>query len=299
MEVRPFEDPGPFAQSAEPYFDENPFTSNVITVVVHNTRAGTRPRGPDDGWWTVMDGRQVVGTAMHTPPFKLFLSQMPEEAAGALARALAHSERQLAGMSGESQTVRAFADAWDRLTGQSSRVEVFMRMYRLGELRGPVGVRGEPVAASQGDAELVASWLGAFHDEAQPHAPIDDWNALARRRITTGQFRLWRDGEGEAVSVAGFSTPVAGVARVGPVYTPPNWRGQGFGSAVTADATASAQVAGARHVVLYTDLANPTSNAIYQAIGYEADHDAEERVFEPSSEPEVVSTGAAPGRSKP
>jgi predicted GNAT family acetyltransferase len=67
---------------------------------------------------------------------------------------------------------------------------------------------------------------------------------------------------------------------VGPVYTPPARRGRGFGSAVTADATAAAIAAGADHVVLYTDLSNPTSNAIYQTIGYRVDHDAEERSFD-------------------
>lgn len=48
---------------------------------------------------------------------------------------------------------------------------------------------------------------------------------------------------------------------------------------MTAEATAAAVRAGAAHVVLYTDLANPTSNSIYQAIGYRPDHDAEERTF--------------------
>jgi predicted GNAT family acetyltransferase len=81
--------------------------------------------------------------------------------------------------------------------------------------------------------------------------------------------------------VAGFSNAVGGVSRVGPVYTPPGRRRKGYGAAVTAEATAAAINAGARHVVLYTDLANPTSNAIYQTIGYRADHDAQERTFHP------------------
>jgi predicted GNAT family acetyltransferase len=59
------------------------------------------------------------------------------------------------------------------------------------------------------------------------------------------------------------------VARIGPVYTPPEYRGHGYGSAVTAAATAAVLAAGAVPV-LYTDLANPTSNKIYQAIGYRA-----------------------------
>lgn len=91
-------------------------------------------------------------------------------------------------------------------------------------------------------------------------------------------MRLWRD-EDTVVSLAGVSAPAAGVARVGPVYTPPAYRRRGYGAAVTAKATAAALSAGAHYVVLYTDLANPTSNSIYQRIGYKPDHDAEERAF--------------------
>ena len=126
----------------------------------------------------------------------------------------------------------------------------------------------------------MAAWLEAFHDEAQPHAPVADWRRLVEQRVRAGQFRLWED-ERQAVSVAGFSSVVAGVSRVGPVYTPPVHRRRGYGAAVTAQSTAAALKAGAKHVVLYTDLSNPTSNAIYQAIGYQADHDAEERTFNP------------------
>ena len=64
------------------------------------------------------------------------------------------------------------------------------------------------------------------------------------------------------------------------MYTPQTSRGNGYGSSVTAAATSAALAEGAQHVVLYTDLANPTSNSIYQNIGYQPDHDAEERVFE-------------------
>jgi predicted GNAT family acetyltransferase len=79
--------------------------------------------------------------------------------------------------------------------------------------------------------------------------------------------------------MAAVTAPAAGVARVGPVYTPPAHRRRGHGSAVTAAATTAAIAGGAEDVVLYTDLANATSNAIYQAIGYRPDHDAEERAF--------------------
>jgi predicted GNAT family acetyltransferase len=215
--------------------------------------------------------------AMHTPPHKLFLARMPSGAAVALADALAR--RRLPGVSGEVGAVASFADAWRQWTGCSSAVAVSMRMYCLADLVVPAGVLGRTRSGGVDDVEAVAGWLKAFHAEAQPRAPVEDWTSLAHRRVLAGQFRLWEN-DGAVASMAGFSSPAAGVCRVGPVYTPPARRGRGFGSAVTAGATAAAIAAGAEHVVLYTDLSNPTSNAIYQTIGYRVDHDAEERSFD-------------------
>jgi predicted GNAT family acetyltransferase len=208
------------------------------------------------------------------------LARMPAVAAAALAQSLALTSPGLPGVSGEGQTVAAFADTWSELTGRRSSTAVRMRMYRLGQPSFPAGVRGGARPANQDDVELVAAWLEAFHDEALPHAPRPDERGLAERRVRARQLWLWEDNH-RPVSLAGFSNAVAGVSRVGPVYTPPAFRRRGYGAAVTAQATAAAINAGSEHVVLYTDLSNPTSNAIYQAIGYRADHDAEERAFLP------------------
>ena len=113
---------------------------------------------------------------------------------------------------------------------------------------------------------------------ALPHNPVEDNAATVERRIAGGELHVWRDGEA-AVSVASVTAPAAGVARIGPVYTPPEERRKGYGAAVTAAASAAALAAGAEQVVLYADLDNPTSNAIYQAIGFRFNHDGESRLF--------------------
>jgi GNAT superfamily N-acetyltransferase len=279
MDVRMFDDAGLFAQEAGAYFEADPFSASVIAVHVAGVAAGVRSQAPADMWATVVDDGEVVGVAMHTPPHKLFLARMPSGAAVALAETLARASRQLPGVSGELGSVTSFDEAWRQRTGCSSAVAVSMRMYRLADLVVPAGVLGRARSGGVDDVETVAGCLKAFHAEAQPHAPVEDWTSLAHRRVLAGQFRLWEN-DGAVVSMAGFSSPAAGVSRVGPVYTPPARRGRGFGSAVTADATAAAIAGGADHVVLYTDLSNPTSNAIYQTIGYRVDHDAEERSFD-------------------
>ena len=86
-------------------------------------------------------------------------------------------------------------------------------------------------------------------------------------RFSYGGFTLW-EAAGQPVSLAGLSRPVAGQARLGPVYTPPGLRGRGYGGAVTWAVSRAALDAGITGVVLFTDLANPTSNALYQRLGY-------------------------------
>ncbi|MHB8296708.1 MAG: GNAT family N-acetyltransferase [Acidimicrobiales bacterium] len=289
MRCRVYQSGRQFLTAAEAFLRFDPFSANVIAVVATRVAESAEPGG--DNLWATVEGSagNVVGTAMHTPPHHLFVSRMPGEAATELAATLAGAGRELPGVNGAVASTTAFSEAWAERTGQASTVITAMRMYRLGRLARPAGVPGQAaLATSPGDVELVAGWSAAFHAEAVPHTPVEDWRAFAERRIAAGQVHLWWDGGtrdggtrdgGAPVALAAVSAPAASVARVGPVYTPPGSRRRGYGAAVTAEATAAALHAGAGHVILYTDLANPTSNSIYQAIGYRPDHDAEERVF--------------------
>ena len=279
MRVLTYSDPKEFLVKAEPFLVAEPFSPSVIATVTTRIASGALAKSSDSAWLTAEEDSRVVGLAMHTPPHNMFLSRMRENVAFAIAREVAQSGRVPTGVNGAVDSTRAFARAWEETTGLPSVVVRETRMYRLHELRMPRAVGRADRAGPSQDLDLVTNWLAAFHDEAQPHAPVDDWSTVAQRRMSAGELYLWRVG-GVPVAVAGASRAVAGVARVGPVYTAQRLRGNGYGSSVTAAATSAALTDGARHVVLYTDLANPISNSIYQNIGYQPDHDAEERVFD-------------------
>jgi predicted GNAT family acetyltransferase len=276
MVVHLTDDVGEFATVAEPFLRSEPFTANVIAVEVDGVMSGQRSLHPGSRWILVEERGQLVGAAMHTPPFNLFLPKLGDGVLEAVARALWSADHRFPGVSGEAVTVQRFVGAWEALGGAGSRVRVRTRMYVLGTLQPPQGVAGHGRPAVRGDADLLIGWLHAFFAETGNVSHDADVDGVARRRLADGQFWLWEDG-GEPVSIAGVHPPAAGVARVGPVYTPGQRRGRGYGSAVTALASKAGMDRGAAHVVLYTDLSNPTSNAIYQAIGYMPDHDAEER----------------------
>ncbi len=267
-----------FCDLATPFMGVDPFSTNVIGVHAAAILAGLRAPGAGDLWAAVVDDGEVVGVAMHTPPQPLFMSRTSALAASQLAEAIFDKEHPVAGVNGERASVTAFSERWSELSGDVSSVEVAMRMYRLGELRVPVGVSGRARPAGNDDIEVVTDWFAAFHAEAHRRPSTEDVRVVAEGRLTSGQLRVWVD-DGKAVSLAAHSAPAQGVARIGPVYTPPRCRRHGYGAAVTANATRTALDGGATHVALYTDLANPTSNSIYQGIGYVGDHDAEERRF--------------------
>ena len=277
MEVQILQDPSSFADCSRQWMASDPFSSNVIGVYLDGILNGSRPRGDEDIWVVVLDQGQVIGVAIHTPPFPVFLPRLPTGVATEIAVALYRRGREVRGVNGEKESVAEFAGAWAERSQTTAEVRRATRMYRLGTLRPPPDVHGQPRRAGPGERDLVAEWFAAFQAETDADEGLDAMD-LAERRLVAGDVWLWID-EGSSVSIAAYSQPAVGVARIGPVYTPPGRRGRGYGSAVTARATQAALEAGADQVVLYADLANPTSNAIYQEIGYLPEHDAEERRF--------------------
>jgi GNAT superfamily N-acetyltransferase len=228
------------------------------------------------GWWAVPGG-PVTAAFMHTPPFGVTLTPAPADVAAALAETFAVRGRFPAWVMADTTTAPSFAAAWERYTGQPARVGRRSRLYRLGRLLPPdPAPPGQARVATTADSGLLLDWLEAFGREADGHGGPDLQRTVADR-LSYGGLTLWESGG--PVSMAGVTRAVAGQARVGPVYTPPERRGKGFGGAVTAAVSQAAKDAGVGEVLLYTDLANPTSNALYQRLGYEPVSDSVQLLF--------------------
>lgn len=181
---------------------------------------------------------------------------------GELAAALARLDPPPAGLGGPPATV---ADLHRRL-GRAVTHRMDERLFRLDELVPPAAPDGAARMATSADASRLTTWYTDFAVEAFGRAPAG-FGAAMSRRIARARCWLWTDRAGVPRSMAVAQTPVAGVARIGPVYTPSDSRGRGYGSAATA--AASRDILAAGYVpCLFTDLANPTSNKIYRALGY-------------------------------
>jgi GNAT superfamily N-acetyltransferase len=279
MDVQHHQDPRTFMAIAEPFYRKDTLWHTLALTVM--ARFLTVKRAYEPVMATLHEGGDVIGVAFRTPPWPIVSSGLPTDPAlleTFLTRWL-EIDPELPGASGPRENVEALGDAWGRVTGGTTEEVLAGRLYQLGHLTPPTAP-GRPRVATEDDLDLLIKWRTDFSNEALPaqrdHA---EDAAHVRRHFELGDgVLLWED-RGEPVSWAVASVPIDGMSRVGPVYTPPERRAHGYGSAVTAAVSRHARDAGARDVILFTNLANPTSNSIYQKIGYRPVYDSSELHF--------------------
>ncbi len=228
---------------------------------------------------TVLHGDRVVGAAIRTPPWRLVLAAFDHPGAvHRLADDLAAET--LPGVVGPSEAAAAFVEAWSRGGGSTPRLMRHERSFRLTRVIRPRPAPGRMRRSEHGDERLLREWAEAFTVEAMPDSPPRDFDLMARSWIAgVGRTAyLWID-DRRPVSLAGVGGLTPHGIRVGPVYTPPDLRGRGYASNLVADVSRLQLDSGRTFVFLFTDLANPTANRIYQAIGYEPVNDVDEWDF--------------------
>ena len=232
---------------------------------------------------TISTAGRVVGAAIMTPPQNLILSCTDEpEAPAALASDLDARGIGIPGVTGPVQITRRFVEAWCRAHDLTSGPRVAERAYRLERVVPPAGVSGMVRRATEADRDLLVTWMDAFGTEALGRTDPARASAMVDRsfRAGTRTWYLWDDGGPVSAAAAGGPTPNG--IRIGPVYTPPDWRRRGYASALTAAVSQAELDHGRRFVFLFTDLANPTSNRIYRSIGYEPVIDIDQITFVPA-----------------
>ena len=200
-------------------------------------------------------------------PFELLLAAVPEEATAGLVAALLAAGAEIPGVNGDVRDVERFASAWTAATGQFGTTTIALDLYELGTLQHPEPPpAGRARPAEDADLDVAVRFYTGFQEETP--TPSTEVLPLVRERMDDRRLWLWEDEAGLPVALAARTPAVAGVARIAPVYTPREQRRRGYASAVTAACTADALARDAERVVLYTDLADPSANAMYQRIGF-------------------------------
>lgn len=219
------------------------------------------------------DGDGIAAAALMTPPHGLVVyceRATCRPALRAIAQDLVNAGWTLPSVNGPEPACTEFASLWSELTKAPSRVAVRERTFELREVIHPTYSPGHLRQATSDDLELLAQWSVDFTDEAlygTETLSLNDARERVQIRLDRGTLYVWED-DGVAVSMAGTARPTTNGIAIGPVYTPPHLRGKGYASSTVAQLSQLQLDQGRAFCTLFTDLANPTSNRIYQNIGY-------------------------------
>ena len=280
-------DAAAFAAVALPYLAVDPARHTItLTMLDGLLRSGAPPALA----MTLHEDDVLVGAVLRPADRGILVSGLPPRYAGVVAAALAGT--QLPGAVGPVAEAEAFAEAWTAPV--QHRFD--QRLFVLGTLTPPVGVPGAARPATAADAALLGAWRAAFTAETgvgqtgsrppsevavgqtgsrpPPEVAVGQTGSHPPPEVAVGPGEwLWQV-DGVPVAQASARPVIAGMSRIGPVYTPPEHRRHGYGAAVTAAASRWALDVGARLVVLFTDAGNPSTNALYPRLGYRYRHDA-------------------------
>ena len=249
---------------------------NVQASLLVHARAGRMAGREPLFAWSADEHDELLFFAMRIPPWPLLVSELQEDQAEALMKSWLAEDPEVPGVTGVPVSARTVARAWQKRTGGEVRPRMRQAMHLLREVIEPSPwPRGALRVAQDEDRALLIGWERAFVRDAgiTPNATAEAERTVVRRLDAGSQF-VWQDGA--PVSTLAVAPAIAGTVRIGPVYTPPEHRRRGYASAAVATACRRALAEGAQQCMLYTDLANPTSNRIYAAVGFRRFADWEE-----------------------
>lgn len=256
------EDPGVVLKTAGEFLASQPVLHNLILSLLHDRTAHPEP----GRYWMATQQEKVVGVVFQSPlTFAAILSPMEVRVVEAMVGAIAEAGISLPGVNGDAATAANFAGHWSER--RKSAVTPFQgsRLYEWLEPGETNDIGGRLRPALPEDRDLLIEWTRGFSVEIGE--PAEDTEVRVDRQLAERELWLWD--EGEAMSMAVGRKPAEGVVRISGVYTPANKRNRGYAAACVHALSKHMRDSGFR-CVLYTDLANPTSNSIYRRIGYRA-----------------------------
>ena len=270
LELHVTQDVEEYASRVSPFLEQEPVERNLLCTVIEQARAGWPGWSAPPQFWWMSQGGVATAAASWTPPFPLLVSSTPASGVAPLAAAALDRAGELGvampAVVGPVDSARPIAHAMAERTGRRVAENVRLLLHALSEVLEVARPSGEARLATRDDAPLVVAWQRAFVVEVHTGFGAD-LEAAARASIDAGRVWLWVDGDVRSTAVQ--HPAVRGVVRIGVVYTPPAFRGNGYARGLVHDMSAAAlRAPEVRMCALTTDATNPVSNAIYRQIGY-------------------------------
>jgi predicted GNAT family acetyltransferase len=261
-----------FLAAAGAFLNLSEAENSIVSISAARMVSGPTRDDADTYLASVVHEGAVVAAALHGSSGSVMLTGRSAPALTLLAADMAGRSRAPKSMVGPLAACETFAREWIGRTGQRHALRFHLRHYELHRRPSLPGAPGHMRLPRQDEHDLLLAWQLAFIEEA---GLSDDPARIQRvfaRRLEQGTVRVWDD-DG-VVSLAGYGDGGTDVARVAPVFTPPEHRRRNYASALVGELSRELFEQGKRAMFLTTDVANPTSNSIYRKIGYlpAADH---------------------------
>lgn len=226
---------------------------------------------PDDYiYLSVFQNKKRIGAVCLTE-INTIVSAMDEDALKTVAHFIHEKNFKVPGVVAPAQTSETFAQLYSKISGKKFKLGMDQKLYQLEKVIWPDSVDGKLINADLSHLQTAAQWLFEFYQESLPHESLSLERARLsmETRINKKEVFIWLNKAGEPVAINLSSRPTRNGISISFVYTPPNHRKKGYASALVAHTSQKMLDAGKKFCVLYTDVTNPTSNRIYQNIGYQ------------------------------
>lgn len=268
MQLILFEDAVAFCDRTQPYLLRYPAEHNLL-LGIQNALVRVPeafPTFPD--LFLVESAGEIQAVGIRTHLYNLVLSKVQDiSALDPIADYFQQAETALAGINSFADEAQAFSRVWQSHTGQSSTLKMHQRIHQLTQVHSPASVPGDLRKATRRDRKQLLQWSEAFSLETFG-ALETDIGRILDLQLKRQDLYVWCDRKRVSMVVGRVSQPGGG--RIGPVYTPPEFRRRGYATACVAAVSQMLLDRGAQRCCLFTDITNPTSNHIYHTIGYEA-----------------------------
>lgn len=255
-----------FQAKAGSWLNQKETQNNLILGITSNIASKPISERQEHYFWTVEKDGEVVGAAFWTPPYKFTITEMEKDSLTVLANTIRDSHPHIPGVGGPKETAKHFSHLWNLKTHKSPLLETSMRLYHLEKVQETPVNTGVFQCAQEKERELLTEWLGKFYREVDLSEEVDE-KTMVENYLREQRLFIWEDNGHRAM--AGYSGSTANGVRVNMVYTPPEFRQKGYATSLVTALSRRLLDSGKKFCCLYTDLLNPTSNSIYQKIGYQ------------------------------
>ncbi len=280
IKLKRFDDINKFLQTTKPILLENEVENNLILGVSLHIKSNPE-RFREKYLAVISKGNDILVTSICTPPFKLLFWGKEEHCKNEmelLIDDILHSKLEVSGVLCLSHHALQFAEIWKEKTGRPFRTGMSERIYKLTEVIFPKDIKGKMRLATLDDLDLICRWMEEFHYEAVPNDPLGNFAKFATLKIKNQDLMIWENNE-KPVSLASCARPTINGISINMVYTPMQFRKKGYATALVAYLCQKLLNDGWKFCTLFTDLSNPTSNSIYQKVGFRPICDFQEYYF--------------------